>query len=267
MKGLMAIEIGTGIAEWLVLGAGSLVLTDIPVSVLNIKVHSMPIESKNQQTASQKSNIHSPGDFQKSYGNRDWNWYRGLLATSIRYGMPGTWLDLGAGLGLFVECARRFGIDCIGLEGSEYAVKLAKKRRPDIDIRQHCLDDKFPFENNSISTIMCHQTIEHVCPEVANFMLKECYRVLIKEGVILIYSPCMYDKKQRVEERHINLYNPSRLRTELKEAGFVNTEANNSSRMILGNCRIARYIMQGVFKLFPFDFLSASANCIAVKPA
>ena len=60
---------------------------------------------------------------------------------------------------------------------------------------------------------------------------------------------------------------PSRLKTELKEAGFVNIKANDSSRMILGNSMLARYIMKGLFKLFPNDFLSASANCIAVKSA
>ena len=75
-----------------------------------------------------------------------------------------------------------------------------------------------------------------------------------------------YQEEQLGELHKIREEYDSRAK-ELNEAGFVNTEANNSSRMILGNCRIARYIMQGVFKLFPFDFLSASANCIAVKPA
>lgn len=211
-------------------------------------------------------NLHTKEIFERAYGDRDWNWYRDLLAQSIRYGMPGTWLDLGAGIGLFVECARRFGIDCIGLEGSEYAVKLAKKRFPDIDIRQHYLEDKLPFQDDSISTIMCHQIIEHVCPEVAKFMLKECYRVLRKEGIILIYSPCVYDKKQKAEETHVNLYKPSRLRAEVKDVGFIPISLQNSPRMVLGNWLIPRYIIKTLFKKFPLDFLSASANCIAVKP-
>ena len=212
-------------------------------------------------------NLHTKEIFERAYGDRDWNWYRGLLAKSIRYGMPGKWLDLGAGLGLFVECARRFGIDCVGLEGSEWAINEAKKRFPHIDIRQHFLEDRFPFEDNSFSTIMCHQTIEHVCPEVAKFMLKECYRVLAKEGIILIYSPCIYDKKQKVEETHINLYKPSRLRAEVKDAGFVNIKAIDSPRMILGNWLIPRYIIKNLFKKFPLDFLSATANCISFKSA
>ena len=56
-------------------------------------------------------NLHTKETFEKAYGNRDWNWYRFLVAESMKYGMPGKWLDLGAGLGFFVECAQRFGID------------------------------------------------------------------------------------------------------------------------------------------------------------
>lgn len=211
------------------------------------------------------NNIHTKEIFKKAYSNRDWNWYRPLVANSIRYGMPGKWLDLGAGLGFFIECAKRFGIDCIGLEGSEYAVRTAKERLSTLDIRQHNLKNSLPFENNSISTIICNQTIEHICPEDATFMLKECHRVLIKDGVILIYSPCIYDKSQRKEETHINLYKPNRLISELRNTGFTKIKRMDSPRMVLGNCLPARLIMRGIFKVFPFDFLSASANCLAVK--
>jgi len=210
-------------------------------------------------------NLHTKEIFEQAYGNRDWNWYRSLVAESIKYGMPGKWLDLGAGLGFFVECSQRFGIDCTGLEGSAYAVNEAKKRYTGIDIKQHFLEDGLPFENNSISTIVCHQTIEHISPEAARIMLKESYRVLKKDGVILIYSPCIYNRKQRTEETHINLYKPKQLAAELNRTGFVNIRRMDNPRMFLGNYRIAKFIMSGIFKIFPFDFLSASANCIAVK--
>ena len=165
-------------------------------------------------------NVHTREAFEKAYGNRDWNWYRGLVAACIQYGKPGKWLDLGAGLGLFVECTRRFGIDCIGLEGSEYAVKHAKKRFPEIDVRQHFLEDRLPFEDNSISTIMCHQVIEHIPKETGLFMLKESYRVLRKGGVILIYSPSKYNKKEKLAITHINLNTPSSLKRHLESVGF-----------------------------------------------
>ena len=180
-----------------------------------------------------RRNLHTKEIFERAYGNRDWNWYRSLVAKSIKYGMPGKWLDLGAGLGFFVECAQRFGIDCTGIEGSGYAVDEAKKRYKGIDIKQHFLEDGLPFENNSISTIVCHQTIEHISPETAEIMLKESHRVLIDDGVIFIYSPCFYSRKQRTEETHINLYKPKQLANELKRTGFVKIKRFDNPRMFL----------------------------------
>jgi len=212
------------------------------------------------------NNIHTKEIFERAYKGRDWNWYRNLVAECIVYGMPGKWLDLGAGLGFFVECATRFGINCIGLEGSEYAIKAAKERFPNIDIRQHFLEDKLPFEDNSISTIMCHQVIEHLSKETATFVLKEAYRVLRPGGRLLIYSPSRYDRNQRLEETHINLYTSRLLRKQLEKLGFRVLATPNVPRMILGNFRLAKYAMKIIFKLFPFDYLSATANCVAVKP-
>jgi len=211
------------------------------------------------------NNIHTKEIFERAYGNRDWNWYRYLVAECIKYGMPGKWLDLGAGLGLFVECARRFGIACIGLEGSEWAVSEAKKRFPNMDIRQHFLEDELPFRDNSISTIMCHQVIEHIHKETTTFILKECYRVLGPEGRLFIYSPSKYDRNQRSKETHINLYTPKLLKMELENIGFRVIASPNSPRNISANFQIGKYIMQLIYKLFPLDYLSATANCIAVK--
>ena len=73
------------------------------------------------------SNIHTPETFLRAYGTREWRWYQHLLSCVIQKGKPGIVLDIGAGLGLFMECAHRWGIKCIGLEGSEFAVREAKK--------------------------------------------------------------------------------------------------------------------------------------------
>lgn len=212
------------------------------------------------------NNIHTEEIFKRAYGNRDWNWYRGSVANCISHGMPGKWLDLGAGLGLFVECARRFGIDCVGLEGSEWAVNEAKKRFSDIDMRQHFLEDRLPFEDNSISTIMCHQVIEHISKETAIFVVTECYRVLKQGGVMLIYSPSKYDKKQALEETHINLYTPKYLREQVKQAGFEVVAEPNSLKLLLGNNLFSKALSRLIYGLWKFEFLSNSANIIAKKP-
>ena len=212
-----------------------------------------------------KANIHTPDCFSEAYGSRDWKWYQNLMATVIREGKPGTILDIGAGLGLFAECAYRWGIQCVALEGSEFAVKETKKRVPELDIRWHYLDEPFPLQDNSIDTVFCNQTIEHLYTETATIVLKESFRVLKKDGVILIYSPSIYNKKERAEETHVNLYSPKRLRKELRDAGFNNIKSIDSPLNILGQTKIAAILAKGIFKAIPIDRLSATANCRAQK--
>lgn len=209
-------------------------------------------------------NIHSKELFDKFYSDRDWQFYKPILASCIAKGNPGKILDLGAGLGYFTECCNRFGIECIGLEGSEYAVKEAKKRF-DMDIRHHYLEEKLPFEDNNFSIVICNQVIEHLPKNTVKFMLKECYRVLKNEGIIVVNSPCKYSKKERAEETHINLYSPTALLEELEYANFVEIELYNSPQHLLGDSKFAVLMMEGLFIVLKSDFLSATANCIAKK--
>ena len=62
--------------------------------------------------------------FEKWYSNRDWRFYRPILSEVIFFSEPGPILDVGAGTGLFVEAALRWGIDCVGIEGSGEAVEI-----------------------------------------------------------------------------------------------------------------------------------------------
>lgn len=210
-------------------------------------------------------NIHTPACFVEAYGSRDWRWYQNLLATVIREGKPGVILDIGAGLGLFTECAYRWGIKCVALEGSEYAVSEAKMRVPELDIRLHYLDDPFPLEEQSVDTVLCYQTIEHLYPATARKVLLESYRVLRKGGVLLVYSPSIYNKKEQAEESHVNLYSPRRLRSELGKAGFHNVGSIDSPLTIFGQSKMATTLANIIFKATSIERLSATANCIAQK--
>lgn len=209
-------------------------------------------------------NIHTKELFDEYYIDRDWQFYKSILASCIAKGNPGKILDLGAGLGYFTECCTRFGIKCIGLEGSEYAVREAKKRF-DMDMRHHLLEEKLPFEDNSYSIVLCNQVIEHLPKNTVKYMLKECHRVLENEGIIIVNSPCKYNKKERAEETHINLYTPTTLRRELECANFVEIESYDSPLHLLGNFKFSVLVMTGLFMVLKSDLLSATANCIAKK--
>ena len=209
-------------------------------------------------------NLHTKEIFDSAYRDRSWSFYRSLVAECIKYGEPGKWLDLGSGLGLFVECAQKFGIDCEGIEGAEYAIKNAQSRG--IVLHHQLLENRYPFEDCSISTVICNQIIEHLYPNTVKFMLRESYRVLKSGGIIFVYSPSKFDRVQRKAKTHINLYTPTRLKHELESAGFIVFKMPNSPINFLGSTPIPKKISEVIFKLFPFELLSASANCIARKP-
>lgn len=197
-------------------------------------------------------------------GYHDWRYYKPYVANCIKYGMPGKILDIGTGLGGFVECCTRYRLECIGLEADGWAVNEAK-RRASIDIRQYHIEDGLPFTNEEFSIIFTNQVIEHLPAENARFMLKECYRVLKNDGSLFIFSPCYYDKKERADEKHINLYTPSRLQEEVTKAGFKIIIPMNFPLFLLGESLIGKLIMGMVFMLFPVDRLSDTASLIAYK--
>lgn len=204
--------------------------------------------------------------YELSYSHKSWNSSRKLLARCIRKGKPGPILDIGCGLGFFVECCYKFGIPCVGLEGSEYAVQAAKQREPNLDIIRHFLENSFPFEDGTFSIVMCNQVIEHLPKETAKSALRESYRVLSEGGNIIVYSPSIYNLKQVRDPTHINLHSPKSLKKELEEAGFKQVKSfNKSLKFELGSLNLLNKVIRALFTILPLPFLSATANCIATK--
>src|SRR5262245_15117592 len=116
--------------------------------------------------------------FEHHYGARDWRVYSDLLAFVITHSNPGPILDLGAGTGLFLDAAARWGLTCVGVEGSPDAIELARSRTPEIHLIHHILPEPLPFSTASFQTVLMNQVIEHLAPETAREVLDECYRVL-----------------------------------------------------------------------------------------
>jgi len=223
------------------------------------------------QEHTQKKPVPEPYIYDKemydlSYSRKSWNSSRKLLARCIRKGKPGPILDIGCGLGFFVECCYRFGISCSGLEGSEYAVNAAKQREPNLDIRQHYLENPFPFQDETFSMVMCNQVIEHLPKETVRNALHESYRVLSEGGSIIVYSPSIYNLNQVMDPTHINLHSPRSLKRELKEAGFTQVGSfNKSLKFEWELLNPLNKLIRALFTLLPLPFLSSTANCIATK--
>ena len=61
----------------------------------------------------------------------------------------------------------------------------------------HNLNKRFPWENCSVDVIYCSHTLEHFSKHEGLEFLRECHRVLKKDGIIRIVVP---DLKSFVEE-------------------------------------------------------------------
>lgn len=124
--------------------------------------------------------------FSERYEDRDWSWYGWLLADVLRYSAPGPVLDVGAGHGLLVEAATRWGLDCTGIEGSEVGVRLALERDPSLKMVRGLLQEPLPFDSHAFQTAILHQVLQHLDPETARFALKEVLRILRPGGMIYV---------------------------------------------------------------------------------
>lgn len=219
----------------------------------------------NQQSLEQiqLDNLHTRELFLEYYSQRDWNFYRPLLADLIRYAPPGKILDVGCGLGYFLECAFQFGFEAEGIEGSPYAV--AQCRYKGYTVHEQLLSQPFPYSDEVIAMVIINQVIEHLPSQVAWQVLRESNRVLQKSGVLIIKSPSKFDSIQSKEETHINLYAPSLLYRKIEKAGFIIVDRPNVFREF-GLGKLGSVWAKLMYKMFQWDFLCNSANCIARKP-
>ena len=206
--------------------------------------------------------LHTAEELAAAYQGRTWEHYRHQLATVVEFAPPGRVLDVGAGTGLLVECFLKFGLPCVGVEGSPSGVQTAESRG--IPLVLGLLDDPLPFPDASFSAVVCNQVIEHLLPATAERLLLEARRVLIPGGILLIESPSPRDPVQRAEAGHINLYLPSRLRLAVRSAGFEILAERNGPVALLGRGRMRNLLTLALMRLTGWtDLLSASANVVA----
>lgn len=209
-------------------------------------------------------NIHTQKDFEKYYGRRSWRDYKYVLAACIAYGEPGKILDIGAGLGYFVECCLKFGIECVGIEGSEFAIEHAGQRGVEL---VHLVLEKgteWPFDDGAFSLVVSNQTAHHLYPDVAMSMFRESFRVLRAGGILIAYEGSIYNKEERKHSSHVNLFTPSRLRSELTAAGFnIIAEPNQ----FVGSNVFSRTLRRIIYRFKKVEPFLNTANAIGQKPA
>lgn len=128
---------------------------------------------------------------------------------------PGRLLDIGCGPGEFGSVFVKSGWDVYGIDASKKLLRVAEKKG--LKTRFHDISKRFPFKENTFDAIFAGEIIEHV-PD-AGFFLDECYRILKRNGLLVLTTPNLLAFSDRW--RMLRGKDPKYYSAHLKEPGHV----------------------------------------------
>jgi len=154
---------------------------------------------------------------------------------AVKY-VKGMVLDVGCGLGYGSGMLYRIRNSIVAFDISDTALLYAKRNYPGPTyIRADA--QAFPFEDMSFDVVVALEIIEHVNSGI--YLLREIYRVLKNEGVLILSTPnvahlrnrleCALFKKNLIAEKsknpknpyHKHEYTPEELARLLESTGFT----------------------------------------------
>lgn len=129
-------------------------------------------------------------------------------------------LDVGCGIGAYLERLKKVGFDCIGIENNPEYVKIARNKG--LNVRK--MDArKIDFPNKSFNTVIMIEVLEHILD--VNKVLLEAERVTRNNLIISVpnIGVLPYMAKYNVapwhvlEATHVNFFTKKMLRDTLKK--------------------------------------------------
>lgn len=97
-------------------------------------------------------------------------------------------LDIGCGRGEWLELLREYGYHPVGVDMNADMVKRAQRKGLTV-IESDALAYIRSLPDNSVCLATAFQVIEHISYNELNELIKELYRVLEKDGVIILETP------------------------------------------------------------------------------
>ncbi|MDK2970645.1 MAG: hypothetical protein PWP23_400, partial [Candidatus Sumerlaeota bacterium] len=171
-------------------------------------------------------------------------------------------LELGCGLGQFLECCRHHGIEAVGVEYSEKAMQ--RLRQEGFEVYQHDLAEPLTmFPDESFDAVFSFQVIEHLERKAQVMSLRESYRVLRTGGQMQVDSPCRFYKEAQDAPTHIGLLSPKQLRDMAQEAGFSRINMGYNLRQKFDD--IPDEIVEEIWKKYQPDIFAQTATILAYK--
>jgi len=169
-------------------------------------------------------------------------------------------LDVGCGLGIYINFLKKHGIEAYGVDISHYAAKIS--RQP-IASATH-----LPFRSKIFDAIISAHLIEHLKESDEVTFLEEAKRVLKPGGRLFLLTPntwcplkALYGDRWFYDPSHINLHSPPKLKRTLQKCAYSDiTFIFKTSLNIEGVHRIKERL-----KYLPY-FLASSTPLTYFRP-
>ncbi len=203
-------------------------------------------------------------EYASCYEDRSWESSRSLLGEIIQYAPGGPILDVGCGYGFLAECARRFGIGAIGLEGSEKALQVSRKLHPLADVRAWDAGTDFPISSTIIGCVVVNEFVDHITIEQNRSMLSEAYRVLRHDGVLIVKSPSKYNRFDK-DLGHVTFFSPKEFNLFVQSFSFDIVSQPYSPQQLLGSSRLGWLAMRMLAELYQPEKWAARIDLVARK--
>jgi SAM-dependent methyltransferase len=203
-------------------------------------------------------------EYSEHYEDRTWRQYRNVLAEFVLYADDAPMLDVGCGFGFLLECARRFGIPAIGIEGSTSAIARGRKLHPLVDIRQWRAGEDLPFSNEFVGGAILNEFIDHISVDENRRLFKELWRVLKPGGSLMVKSPSKYNRQDQ-DAGHVTFFSASEFCEFVKLFSFEVIHQPYVPLPFLGSSRLSLAGVKLVTKVYKADKWAARIDLIARK--
>ena len=182
-----------------------------------------------------------------------------VAAAARREGGPPRVLDLGCGEGRFAAELARAGAAAVGVDVSHEALRRARARYPELDLRAIPSSGSWPLDDAGFDIAWAGETIEHVADTAG--WLSEVRRVLRAGGTLLLstpahgrlvllllaLSPRRFARHFDPRSDHLRFYSARTLSRLLEDFGFEEIEVRAAGGppgmrpLLLASARRARY--------------------------
>ena len=168
-------------------------------------------------------------------------------------------LDVGCGEGYSTALLARAGAEVVGVDVAQEALRRARERHPELDLRLLPTDGPWPLADASFDVVWAGEVIEHVADTAS--WLSELRRVLGSGGELLLTTPAhgqltmlalalskrRFDRHFDPQSDHLRFYSKRTLGALLADFRFVEISVRAAAgppgarRLLMASARRARY--------------------------